>query len=322
MEIRPRTTGEILDDAWRLYRADAPVLLALSSLLAVPAAVCVLLLLTQPAGAWPWLLPAIAAAALLATGLGSGACQEAYRLRAEGKNVALGAALAPALRRGLDYTAGRGVVWGLTCLAAPFLVVPAWAVGSSIAHGPLTEESSGAAFLAYALVSMVTGIAVPGIAALAGGLALHPILADGALRGIAGWREAVRQTQRQAAKAAAVAFTRPVLAAVVAVNLHVLVRVGLWIADDLAGFDVALAGVVLTAQNPAYVAVMILLSWLLLWPYFEATSYLLHVDDRARHEGLDLWYRVQRWFPAGAKQLAGVSGKVGSGASTRWRAWR
>src|SRR5437660_1165946 len=36
VEVRPRTTGEILDDAWRLYLADAPVLLALSGLFLVP----------------------------------------------------------------------------------------------------------------------------------------------------------------------------------------------------------------------------------------------------------------------------------------------
>ena len=36
LDIRPRTTGQILDDAWRLALADAPLLLTLSSLFSVP----------------------------------------------------------------------------------------------------------------------------------------------------------------------------------------------------------------------------------------------------------------------------------------------
>src|SRR5262249_8319928 len=35
-------------------------------------------------------------------------------------------------------------------------------------------------------------------------------------------------------------------------------------------------------------------------------NYLMHVDARTRYEGLDLWYRVQRVFPAGSKSLAGA----------------
>ena len=49
VEVRPRSTGEILDDAWRLVLADAPLLLTLSSLFTAPAVFVWLLLLTQPA---------------------------------------------------------------------------------------------------------------------------------------------------------------------------------------------------------------------------------------------------------------------------------
>ena len=35
--VRPRTTGELLDDAWRLYFADAPILLLFSGVFLAPA---------------------------------------------------------------------------------------------------------------------------------------------------------------------------------------------------------------------------------------------------------------------------------------------
>src|SRR5439155_17245593 len=40
VEARPRGTVEILDDAWRLAFADAPLLLSLSALFILPALVC------------------------------------------------------------------------------------------------------------------------------------------------------------------------------------------------------------------------------------------------------------------------------------------
>src|SRR5262249_11173447 len=81
---RPRPAGEVLDDAWRLALADAPPLLALSGLFAVPAAAVLLILLTRPAPeslVGRCLLPALAALLLPLTGLGSGACQEWLRRR-------------------------------------------------------------------------------------------------------------------------------------------------------------------------------------------------------------------------------------------------
>ena len=103
----------MLDDAWRLALAEAPLLLAMAGLFAVPAAAALLLLLTQAAPASPpgrYALPALTALLLPLTGLGSGACQELFRRRAAGERVTLGACLRAALRRGPQHAAGRALV--------------------------------------------------------------------------------------------------------------------------------------------------------------------------------------------------------------------
>ncbi|HZY84429.1 MAG TPA: hypothetical protein VFE78_06340, partial [Gemmataceae bacterium] len=120
VEIRPRTTGELLDDAWRLALADYPWLGLLSGLFLVPFFCVVVLLLSRPAPenwAVRLLLPALAALLLVLTGLGSGACQELFRLRAEGKPVGPAPCLRGALRRGLEHGAARAVTGGaaMTC---------------------------------------------------------------------------------------------------------------------------------------------------------------------------------------------------------------
>jgi hypothetical protein len=92
-----------------------------------------------------------------------------------------------------------------------------------------------------------------------------------------------------------------------ALNLHLLVVVVLWVGDNLFGFDLALAGLLLAPGNGAYATGLVLLAWLLLAPYAEASNYLLHVDARARYEGLDLWYRVQRAFPGGERGRTGAA---------------
>src|SRR5207302_8058256 len=123
------------DDAWRLALADAPLLLALSALFAVPAAVAVLLLLTRPtpeSALDRCALPALAALLLPLTGLGSGACQELFRRRTAGERVTLGRCLRAALRRGPQHAAGRALTLlgvGLGCLV---LALPGLALWASV----------------------------------------------------------------------------------------------------------------------------------------------------------------------------------------------
>ncbi len=97
LNIRPRTTGEIFDDAWRLYLADVTGLLVISGLFYAPLAMLILLLVTErpPENLLMKLsLPILSALAVPWTGIGAGACQEAFQRRPGGTLVSwLGAAL-------------------------------------------------------------------------------------------------------------------------------------------------------------------------------------------------------------------------------------
>src|SRR5262245_61432396 len=101
LDIRPRTTGEILDDAWRLYLADAPRLLLLHGLFHVPAfSLLLILAATQPSSLAVRLLLTFAVALLLPlTGLGSGAVQERLRRLAENRDASFIECVGPAARR-------------------------------------------------------------------------------------------------------------------------------------------------------------------------------------------------------------------------------
>src|SRR5262245_38552081 len=93
---RPRTAGEILDDAWRLALADFPLLFSLAALFLVPfsAALLLLLALPPPAVSLPRAHCALLVVFLPAlTGIGSAACQELYRRRADGAPATFGACL-------------------------------------------------------------------------------------------------------------------------------------------------------------------------------------------------------------------------------------
>jgi hypothetical protein len=287
LDIRPRTAGEVLDDAIRLALADAPVLLALSGLFLVPAFVSVLLLLALPAPGSPWRtlwLPALAALLLPLTGLGSGACQELLRRRANDMPVSLGGCLRTVRRHGLDHVFARalaltGVLLGLALLVAPGLAV--WLALATVHAGlvagdPLTLPSP------------------PG-----GG---------GESRGRRGsaLRESARALQRNSAKVVAVGIARLAATAFVFLNLHFLASGALWAMANLVGFDVALLNVQLVLTNPAYCVSLVLLAWWLLAPFAEACNYLLHVDTRVRYEGLDLWHRVQRLFPLTVRKQVGA----------------
>src|SRR5262245_1746698 len=105
LAIPPRTTGAILDHAWRPYLADSPRLLLLHGLFHVPAfSLLLVLAATQPASIIVRLLLTFLAALLLPlTGLGSGAVQERLRRLAENRDPTLAACVGAALWRGLEH---------------------------------------------------------------------------------------------------------------------------------------------------------------------------------------------------------------------------
>jgi hypothetical protein len=277
IDLRPRSAGEVLDDAWRLALAEAPLLLALSGLFAVPAAAALLLLLTQPVAASPgrYALPALTALLLPLTGLGSGACQELLRRRSASERVTLGACLRAALRRGPQHAAGRA----------------------------LTLLGVGLGALALLLPGLTTWVSLG---------TLHPILATGDGRLFAALRGSARDAQREPARSGAVVLSRLPLLLFTCVNLYLLARAVLWVAGGPAGLDVAFLGLLLSPDNPAFVIPLAALAWLALAPYFEASSFLLHLDNRVRYDGLDLARRVRALFPARtAALLLVLAGFVG-----------
>jgi hypothetical protein len=263
LDVRPRTTGELLDDAVRLALADAPLLLAASGTFLVPASIALLFLLAFPAADTPWRtfgLPGLAALLLSLTGIGSGACQELFRRRSSDIPASLRGCLGAARRRGLAHCAARTLALAGSLLGLVLLIVPGIAVWTSLATA-------------------------------------HTWLVQGNRRFGECLRESARALQRNSAKLTAVAATRFAATLFVAVNLHVLVRVGSWAAGNLAGLDLALVDAQLSLGNSTYFAGLLLLGWWLLAPFAEACNYLLYVDTRVRYEGLDLWHRVQRLFP-------------------------
>jgi hypothetical protein len=278
LTLRPRTSGEILDDAWLLARAHLAPLLALSSLFLAPAFCALLLLVTQPAAdnaGQIFLLPAVTAALLVLSGLGSGACQELLRRQAEDQAISLTRCLHASWRRGLGHCTTRaialiGIGLGLSCLVMPGLL--AWMTAATM-H-----------------------------AALAG-------TRTGSLREV----QIGREVRFDALKALAVVLSRVPLLAAVAINLLLLINpIGLWVAGNLAGLDVALIGTQLSWTNQLFLVALALFAWLLLAPYFEASNFLLHLDTRVRQEGLDLQYRVQRLFPVSvARRAVGVLAALG-----------
>jgi hypothetical protein len=261
-DFRPRTTGEVLDDAWRLALADAPLLLVFLALFQVPAFLIVVLLLTQaPDGPMQLLLPALAALFVPLMGIGSGACQELFRRRLEEQPVGPVACLWGGLSDGLRHTAARAVV------------------------------------LAGALVGMVF-LLLPGLLLWAAAAPLHALIA-GQRRGSGLLAELRSEAAVDPAKAVAVTLLRLPMLLVAVINLHLLLHAGLWVAENFVGLDTALLAASLSLfGNSVYTLGLILLTWLLLSPFFEAANFLLHLDARTRLEGLDLFYRIRRVFPA------------------------
>ena len=315
--VQPRTTGELLDDAWRLYLADAPALLLLSGLFLAPAFAALLLLTDMPKAANSglpgqaytalWLLAPLPLLVLLVlTGVGSGACQEWFRALAEGRKPTAGACLAAAFRRWSAHATARALALVPALLAVGALLWLSTVVFTDKPGG----EASGCQLIWDLLL---TG------AAVFTAIMLWPLLATihAFLASAKGWSrtsssEYLRLARADSTKAGVLTLMRLAVLVLAVVNLHLLIAAGLWILDGLAGLDAAFVGMQLTISNPVYDLALVLLAWLLLAPFFEACNFLLHVDARSRHEGLDLQLRVQRVFPtAERKRVAALAVLMG-----------
>ncbi len=299
--IRPRTTGELLDDAWRLVIADAPALLLLSGAFLAPAFAAFVLLAGLPAPANPALRllpPLVPLILFVLTGVGSGACQEWLRARAETRKPSLAGCLVAAFRLGLPHSAARALA-----LVGPLLGLGVW-----LSMVGLTEKPGGTAdgwLLLWRL--LITAVAcLPGLLLWPFTATIHAFLASGKTRTSADLGEYFRQLGADTGKSGVTTLTRTALLLLVIVNLVLLVKVGLWILDGLAGLDAAFVGLQLSIANPIYDLALVLFAWLLLAPFFEASNFLLYVDGRSRHEGLDLQVRVQRVFPTTERRRVGA----------------
>ncbi len=125
----------------------------------------------------------------------------------------------------------------------------------------------------------------------------HAVLTGGQKDLWKAFRYSRRCAGRQFGKAVLVLGYRLLALGVVMVNLHLFLRGGLWIAEELAGFNWAYLGLIFAPDNPVYILVLGAGAWWLLAPYLEAIHYLFYSDARTRFEGLDLWYRVEQLFP-------------------------
>ena len=279
LEVRPRSTGEILDDAWRLYLSDVSLLLALTGLFLLPATGAILLLLTQPAPAGPmrWLWPALAAVLLPLTGLAAGACQEAFHLWAEDHPPRLRKCLAAAWRRGLNHVTAQAIGLLLPFCVVVWLVIPGW-------------PPALAWFLAVFFFLFFVPVWILG-------LGQHAAMAAGQQNLWRAWRHSARASIRHFPRALAIVGGRVALLGLAVLNLHLFARLALWVAEDLAGADVALARLLCSLDNTPYFISLLGLAWWLLAPYAQAVNYLFFIDARTRYEGLDLWYRVEELFP-------------------------
>jgi hypothetical protein len=288
-EARPRTVGEILDDAWRLYLNDAPLLLSASGLFLVPAVAVLLVLLTEPFPTPGWtrsLAPALAALLLPLTGLGAGACEEAFHLGTEGKPAPLSACLRAALRRGLGHVTSEALV----------LLFPMLALLCLVNRG---TDAGARGFLATVCLLLALPVWVVG-------LCRHAVLTAGQPNLRRAWRLSRRCSARHFSKVVVLLLARLLLFVCAAVNLHLFLVLALYAGEQLAGLDLAYPRLLLRLGNPIYLVTLCGLTWWLLAPYNEAVTYLFLVDARTRYDGLDLWFRIEQSFPLGRAGKAGV----------------
>ena len=289
--IRPRTTGELLDDAWRLTFADAPVLLLLTGVFLAPAFGALLLLTGMPAptnAALRVLPPLLPLPLLVLTGLGSGTCQEWLRTRAEGKAPSFTGSITAAARRGLAHTAARAVA-----LTGVLLGLGVWASGVALAEAP--GGSANVTQLVWRVLLAVVAF-LPAVILWPLLATIHAFFASAKARSAGDLGEYIRLARYDAVKVGVVTLSRLALLVLVFVNLHLLIDAALSVLDSVAGFDAAFVALQLTVTNPVYDLALALLSWMVLAPFFEASNFLLHVDARTRREGLDLQVRVQNVF--------------------------
>ena len=127
-------------------------------------------------------------------------------------------------------------------------------------------------------------------------------MASGKNRSLTDLGQYFRQAGADTGKAGVVTLTRAAMLLLVVVNLLLLVEIGLWVLDGIAGLDAAFVGLQLSIANPVYDLALILFAWLLLAPFFEASNFLCTWTPAARHEGLDLQVRVPAPFPRRSAQ--------------------
>jgi hypothetical protein len=135
---------------------------------------------------------------------------------------------------------------------------------------------------------------------------IHAFFASGKPRSFWDLGEYFRLARSDSTKTGAAMLTRLAVLVLTVLNLQLLVEVGLWVLDGIAGLDAAFLGFQLSIANPVYDLALVLAAWLLLAPFFEASNFLLHLDARTRQEGLDLQVRVQRLFPTAEHKRVGA----------------
>src|SRR5262249_58729005 len=123
---------------------------------------------------------------------------------------------------------------------------------AALAHG-LDQAAARALVLTGAVLGGVC-LLLPGLAAWIGSATVHSLLAAGEGRLFDALAASRRAARRQPGKVAAVVLSRIPLLVLAVLNLHTLVAGGLWIAEHLAGLDVALTGLLLSLDNPVYFA--------------------------------------------------------------------
>jgi hypothetical protein len=285
--IRPRTVGEILDDAVRLCVADASLFLAYTLCFLAPAAIALLVLMSEPRPVNVWLrlvLPTVTGVAFALTGLASAMCQDLCLRRSQGEAVTMWTSLRSLVGGGLGHA----------CLRI-LLIIPCGIVAAIVVS--FARLASGAGASAWPVVTGALAVAI--IRLLLGPplFSVHPAWTSSPRSMIAAVGAAFRDSLRQPSKATILVLVQILMFFMAVVNIHLLLQFGLSVAS-VTGVDTAVLRYVLSPANSIYILALMLLVWMASAPLSEAIQFLFYVDSRARHEGLDLWFRVERSFPS------------------------